>query len=39
MTETQRRSFRGAAVPVRRQAHGAKMNVSPAKKNGTTSDW
>ena len=39
MTETQTRSFRVAAVLVRRQAHGAKMNVSPAKKSGTTGDW
>src|SRR6516225_9965036 len=39
MTETQMRSFRVAALPVRRQAHGAKMNVSPAKKSGTTGDW
>ena len=32
------RSLRVAAVPVRRQAHGTTMNVSPAKKSGTTGD-
>ena len=39
MTETHTRSFRVAAVLVRRQVHGAKINVSPAKKSGTIGDW
>jgi hypothetical protein len=39
MTETQMRSLRVAAVLVRRQAHGDTINVSPARKSGTTGDW